>query len=496
MIKTSCHSKRSLSSVSAGLPRCAMLVGVYLALVACGNAVAAADRLPNVVLIMADDLGYGDLGCYGQKLIETPRLDRMATEGRRFTQFYAGSTVCAPARCVLMTGLHTGHARVRGNGNDRVESLQHDDVTVAEMLKRAGYATAICGKWGLGAALPGNEGLPNDHGFDVFYGYLSQVHAHNYYPTFLWRNKERVALANVVKPLGRSLGGVATKKVQYSPDLVSHEGIEFVKQHRDGPFFLYWPTTLPHANSDLNAAGGNGNEVPDYGVYADRPWSDRDKGKAAMITRMDADIGRLFDTLRELGIDNNTLVLFTSDNGPQPDRRLVVDRFHPAGPLRGLKRDLYEGGIRVPLIARWPGRVPAGTSSDWVGYFGDVFATLCELTHQTAPKNLDSISMLPTLRGNSASQRDHDYLYWEFYEQGTKQAVRWKDWKAVRMPMITGKTELYDLADDLGESKDVAANHPDIVRRLEQMMDKAHVPNPVWRTATERSAQKNGKKPR
>ena len=392
-----------------------------------------------------------------------------------------------------MTGLHTGHARVRGNGGDRKQSLKHEDVTLAELLKRAGYATALCGKWGLGAASKGNEGLPNDQGFDLFYGYLSQVHAHNYYPTFLWRNQQRVPLANVVPRIPGSLGGIATKKVQYSADLITHEAIEFVKQHRDGPFFLYWPTTIPHTNSEANAAGGDGHEVPDYGIYANRPWPNPGKGQAAMITRLDTDIGRLFDTLRELGIDGNTLVLFTSDNGPQPDRRQTTNRFNPTGPLRGMKRDLYEGGIRVPLIARWPGKVPAGTSSDWVGYFGDMFATFCELTHQISPKNLDSISMLPVLTGKSANQREHDYLYWEFYEQGTKQAVRWKDWKAVRMPMITGKTQLYNLANDIGETKDVAADHPDIVRRLEQIMHDAHVPNANWHVKGESLGQKSGK---
>ncbi|HEX5470943.1 MAG TPA: arylsulfatase [Lacipirellulaceae bacterium] len=488
MLKIFGRSNRPRRFMSIGRLRCAL--GVCLGVALGCSAIARPNRLPNIVLIVADDLGYGDLGSYGQQVIQTPRLDRMAAEGMRFTQFYAGTTVCAPSRCVLMTGLHTGHARVRGNGSDRVETLKANDVTVAEVLKLAGYATAICGKWGLGSDLPGNEGLPNDHGFDFFYGYLSQVHAHNYYPTFLWRNKERVPLENVVRRVGRSLGGIATKKVQYSADLIRHQAIDFVKQHRNGPFFLYWPTTLPHGNSELNATGGNGYEVPDFGIYADRSWPERDKGKAAMITRMDADCGQLFDTLHNLGIEDNTLVLFASDNGPQPDRFVPGDRFHRSGPLRGMKRDMYEGGIRVPLIARWPGKISAGDTSDWVGYFGDVFATLGALTRQPVPKGLDSISMLPTLMGNHAKQQQHDYLYWEFYEGGTKQAVRWHDWKAVRMPMITGNTELYNLAIDPGETNDVAADHPDIVRRLEQMMQQAHKPNPVWQAPTEKIAQK------
>jgi arylsulfatase A-like enzyme/glucose/arabinose dehydrogenase len=445
-----------------------------------GDAATAADRPPNIVLVLADDLGYGDLGCYGQKLIETPRLDRLAAEGIRFTQFYAGSTVCAPSRCVLMTGLHTGHGRVRGNGAEQISSLTHCDVTIATMLKQAGYATALCGKWGLGADLPGNEGLPNDQGFDYFFGYLSQVHAHNYYPDFLWRNKKQVPLQNVLRKRPRSLRSDSTKKLEYSPDLVRDEAIKFVKQHRDQPFFLYWATTIPHADNEAKAATGDGQEVPDYGIYADRPWPSPDRGQAAMITRLDSDVGRLLDTLRELGIEKNTLVLFTSDNGPHHEGGQNTERFDANGPLRGMKRDLYEGGIRVPLIARWPGTVPAGAVSDHIGYFGDAFATLADLAQQSAPKDLDSISMLPTFRGQQDKQQEHDYLYWEFYEQETKQAMRWQNWKAVRMPMITGSTELYDLAADGGETKNVASVHAEIAHRLEKLMDEAHVPDPHW----------------
>jgi len=441
---------------------------------------AANDRPPNIIVILADDLGYGDLGCYGQKLTQTPVLDRMAADGLRFTQFYAGSTVCAPSRCVLMTGRHTGHARVRGNGNDAQSSLTDKDLTMASMLKRAGYATALCGKWGLGAAVPGNQGLPNEQGFDFFYGYLSQVQAHNYFPDFLWRNKERDELQNVLKAKPHTLRSISTKKLQYSPDLVRDEAFKFVKERRDQPFFLYWATTIPHANNELKNATGNGQEVPDLGIYADRPWPEQDKGQAAMITRLDSDIGRLFDLLSELGIDDRTLVLFTSDNGSHHEGGQDTKHFNPSGPLRGFKRDLYEGGIRVPLIAQWPGQVPAGEVTDHIGYSGDVFATLAELTNQRQPQKLDSISFLPTLEGRPTEQKEHGYLYWEFYEQGTKQAVRAKNWKAIRMPMITGKTELYDLSADVGETNDVAGEHADIVKRLEHLMDESHVPDPNW----------------
>lgn len=440
-----------------------------------------AGRLPNIVFIMADDLGYGELGCYGQQVMETPRLDQLAQEGTRFTQFYAGATVCAPSRCVLMTGLHTGHARVRGNASAKIQSLRANDVTVAQRLHDAGYATALIGKWGLGDAVPGNEGLPNAHGFDYFFGYLNQTQAHNHYPEFLWRNTERVSLGNVVKRRSPDApGGVATKKVTYAPDLMTDEAIEFVRKHRNGPFFLYWSLVMPHANNEATGTTGNGMEIPSAGIYADRPWPEVDRDYAATVTQMDANVGRLLDVLTKLGLNDNTLVLFTSDNGPQREGGQTVERFNPSGALRGMKRDLYEGGIRVPLIVRWPGHTPPGTESDHVGYFGDVFATLTAVAGEPATEALDSISFLPTITGHPDQQRQHEYLYSEFYEQGGKQAVRWGDWKAVRMPIGTGRTELYDLATDLGEQHDVAAQHPDVVHRMEKMMDEAHVPDPNW----------------
>jgi uncharacterized sulfatase len=456
-----------------------LLLSAWCLAQACATSAAHDNPGPNIILIMADDLGYGELGSYGQQVIETPHLDTMAAQGMRFTNYYAGSTVCAPSRCVLMTGKHTGHARVRGNGPASIASLADDDLTVAELLKQAGYATALCGKWGLGE-LAGSEGLPNRQGFDHFFGYLNQTHAHNYYPEFLWRNGERVLLGNVVaRPHANSLGGWATKKVAYSADLVADEAIQFVRTHYDRPFFLYWAATIPHANNEARAETGNGQEVPDFGPYADKSWPDPDKGHAAMITRLDSHVGRMFEALRQLGIDENTLVLFTSDNGPHREGGQDRRRFKPAGPLRGTKRDLYDGGIRVPLIVRWPARIAAGATTDHLSYHGDFLATAADIIGRAAPGTLDSVSLLPTLTGEG-HQVPHEYLYWEFYEQGGKQAVRWQNWKAVRMPMHTGEIELYDVTSDIGERNNVAATEPELVARLERYMREAHLPDPNW----------------
>ena len=465
-----------------------MTFQVFRLLLAMGSVVAAAGLVnaqpPNIIFIMADDLGYGDLGCYGQSQITTPNLDRMAHEGMRFRDFYAGCTVCAPSRCVLMTGKHMGHAQVRGNGSGAVQMLRDADVTVAEVLKSAGYRTALCGKWGLGDDLPGNTGLPNDQGFDTFFGYLNQVHAHNYYPEFLWHNKTKVPLRNVVVGRGANnaefVGGFATERVDYSHDLVMQQALDFIEANRGGPFFLYLALTIPHANNEGTRGTGNGQEVPDYGTYASRDWPDQDKGQAAMISRMDYGIGLLMKKLQSLAIDDRTVVMFTSDNGPHNEGGHNPRRFQPAGPLRGMKRDLYEGGIRVPLIVRWPGKTPAESISNHLAYFGDLMATVAELAGVPSPPGTDSISFVPAIVGAPENQARHPYLYWEFYEQGGKQAVRHEYWKAVRVPMHSGTTELYDLRTDLGESRDVAREYPEIVRRLEGMMGEAHVPHPAW----------------
>ncbi len=460
--------------------------GIVLAAVS--TAQAATPAQPNIIFIMVDDLGYGDLGCYGSTLIKTPHLDRMATEGLRFRQFYAGSTVCAPSRSVLMTGQHMGHTHVRGNANEdmSVQSLRERDITVAEVLKQAGYSTGLCGKWGLGDELPGAiAGLPGNQGFDFFFGYLNQVHAHNYYPEFLWKNRRRVMLRNEVQGSGRSYGGFeggfATKRRDYSHDLIAEQALAFIDQNKDGPFFLYVALTIPHANNEGTRGTGNGQEVPDYGIYADRPWSDPDKGQAAMITRMDRDIGRVLKKLAALDIDERTLVMFTSDNGPHNEGGHHPAMFNPGGPLRGMKRDLYEGGIRVPAIVRWPGTTPAGKTTDHIAYFGDLMASAAELAGVDPPANVDSLSFVPTLTGHPEKQPEHEYLYWEFYERGGRQAVRYGDWKAVRMPMFTGRLELYNLSNDLGEATDVAADHPDIVKAIESMMANAHTDHPNWR---------------
>ena len=437
---------------------------------------------PNVIFIMADDLGYGDLGCFGQTKIQTPQLDRMAAEGMKLTQFYAGTTVCAPSRCVLMTGQHTGRCWVRGNASaENIESQAlRDEETIAEVFKDAGYATALFGKWGLGEVT--SPGHPNNQGFDICYGHLNQHHAHNYYPTFIYRNKDKVPLRNVPEWENPERGeGWAMERVDYTHDLVHAEATEWLGEHHKKPFFLYLSYTIPHANNEGTRGTGDGQDVPDYGIYADKDWSRPNKGQAAMISRMDRDIGQLLDKLKEHKIDERTLVIFTSDNGPHKEGGNDPDFFDANGPLQGLKRTLTEGGIRVPTIAHWPGHIKPGTVSDHIGYFGDVMATICELTKQPVPKDTQSISFLPALLGQDAKQKQHDYLYWEFYEQGSRQAVRFGPWKAIREPMFTGDIALYDLSKDIGETNNIAKAHPDRVKQAAGYMADAHRPDPKWK---------------
>jgi uncharacterized sulfatase len=421
----------------------------------------AAER-PNIIYILADDLGYGDLGSYGQKTLGTPNLDRLAAEGMRFTDHYAGSTVCRPSRLVLLTGYHTGHTPISSNAK---YWLTPEDLTVTELLKKAGYATGGIGKWALG--IPDSTGMPHKQHFDLWFGYLDQGEAHNYYPEHLWRNDEKVLLeGNILGDKPR----VSVKRTAYSHDLMTEAALEFIRHHARGPFCLQAHYTIPHANNEGGRATGNGMEVPDYGIYADRDWPDTEKGFAAMIARLDRDVSRMIALLRELGIEEKTLVLFTSDNGPHQEGGHQLEFFDSNGPLRGYKRDLYEGGIRVPMIAWWPGQIEPGSVSDHVSAFWDFLPTACELAGIDPPDGIDGISFVPELLGKE--QAKHEYLYWQY--RG-KEAVRKGPWKAVRLGPEK-PIELYRLDTDLGEQHDVAKEHPDAAAELEKLMQEARSP--------------------
>lgn len=440
---------------------------------------------PNLIWIMADDLGYGDLGCYGQKVISTPHLDQMAKEGLRFTQFYAGATVCAPSRSVLMTGKHHGQTRVRGNAgskNPLAQALRPVDITVAKVLQQSGYRTALIGKWGLGDVGAAESGLPRKHGFDEFFGYLNQHHAHNHFPDFLWRNEERVTLPNIVTPVGESGGGYATKAVQFADDLFADEAIKFVTNNKTEPFFLYWSMVIPHANNERTRVLKNGAHVPDFGPYADKDWPDPDKGQAAMISRLDGYVGRMLATLREQGLAENTLVIFTSDNGPHNESNHSLARFNPSGPLTGIKRSLTDGGIRVPMIAWWPGKVPVGAETDHVAYFGDWMATAAELAEAKKPDGCDSISFVPTLISQPAEQQPgHEFLYWEFHEGGFKQAALYQGrWKGIRSGSPDSPIALYDQQSDIAEKTNVAMEYPVIASTIGQYLSRARSVSPDW----------------
>jgi arylsulfatase A-like enzyme len=456
----------------------------FLLLAGLAAAVAAQETRPNIILILADDLGYGELGSYGQKLIQTPQLDRMAAEGMRFTQFYAGSTVCAPSRSVLMTGRHMGHTRVRGNAgadNTVAQMLRTGDVTLPRVLQQAGYATGLVGKWGLGTA--SDEGEPRRQGFDSYYGFLSQTHAHNHFPSFLWRNGEKVTLPNDLVQVG---------PVEYAGDLFATEARDFVEKNRARPVVLFLSLVSPHANNERSRELGDGNEVPDFGPYADKSWNDAQKAHAAMITRFDRDIGELMAQLQRLGLDERTLVLFSSDNGPHREGgpNYAPNFFDASGPFTGIKRSLTEGGIRVPFIARWPGRIKPGTVSNHVGYFGDLMATFAELGGAKPPPELDSISLAPTLLGRG-TQSKHEYLYWEFYEGGVSQAVLLDGhWKGIRA-RPEAPIQLFDLTRDIGEKADVAASNPAIRDRIAGLMRTAHVDNEHWKIPAAGAAKAN-----
>jgi arylsulfatase len=425
------------------------------------------------------------VGSYGQTKIKTPHLDKMATEGMRFTQFYAGSPVCAPSRCVLMTGKHGGHAYIRDNREFKPEGqepIPATEVTIAETLKAAGYATGAFGKWGLG--YPGSEGDPNKQGFDLFYGYNCQREAHNFYPDHLWRNDQKV----ILEGNDRGLTGK-----HYSHDLIEAEALQFIRDNQNKPFFLYAPFTIPHLALQVPE-----DSLAEYTGKWDDPAYDGKNGYlahphpraayAAMVTRMDRSIGRMMALVKELGLDNNTLVIFSSDNGGAfgtvtkdfdflPGRMGGTDYvfFGSTGKFRAFKGSIYEGGIRVPFIARWPGKIKAGTVSQLPAVFYDVMPTLAELAGAEPPKNTDGISFAPTLLGKG-KQRRHEFLFWDFNGYGGQQAVRIGDWKGLRRNLHRGNTkiELYNLATDIGEQHDVADHHPEIVQRVAAILQREH----------------------
>jgi arylsulfatase A-like enzyme len=454
------------------------------------------ETLPNIVYIVADDLGYGDLSCYGQKKFTTPNIDRLAQQGMLFTQHYAGCTVSAPSRSSLMTGLHTGHTPIRGNREWKPEGqwpLPAASVTIAEVLKAKGYTTGAFGKWGLGFI--DTEGDPNSQGFDEFFGYNCQRLAHNYYPYYLWHNHDKVMLPD----------NEGTGTGTYAPDIIQKYALEFIEKNKDKPFFLFYPNVIPHAElfaREENMAHFRGkfepeksfkgvDEGPTYrtGPYGSQPESHA--AFAAMIKHLDDYVGELLDKLSEAGLEDNTIVIFTSDNGPHLEAGADPDYFDSNGPLRGYKRDMYEGGIRVPMLVKWPGRVKPGTTSDHISAFWDIMPTFAEIAGTPVTDGIDGISFVPVLLGKK-NQKQHEYLYWEFHEQGGKAAVRMGKWKAVKLNLNKvpqGQTELYDLSSDIGETNNLADSHPDIVSRMEEIMKEAHTPSEIFPFTFEQAAK-------
>lgn len=458
----------------------------------------SAQQKPNIVYILADDLGYGDLSCYGQKHFQTPNIDRLAQQGILFTQHYSGCPVCAPSRSSLLTGLTTGHTPIRGNKSWKDEGqypLPAQSFTIAEMLKSVGYVTGAFGKWGLGS--PGTEGDPNNQGFDQFYGYNCQSLAHNYYPDHLWNNQTKVILK----------GNSGTQSTEYAPTLIHQEALRFIEKSKDKPFFLFYPTTIPHAEltaPEENMKEFRGKLLPEKAYKGAEPGSPNyRKGPygsqsevhaafAAMITLLDKQVGEIVAELKKLGLDKNTIIIFSSDNGPHIEGGADPDYFDSNGPLKGYKRDLYEGGMREPMIVSWPGKIAAGTKTDLISAFWDIMPTFAEIANIKAPENIDGISLLPTLLGKSG-QKQHQSMYWEFHENNGRQAVRMGDWKLVRYNVSIPEkitTELYNLKSDLGEDHNLAAQNPKIVDRMIRIIDQSRVPSPIFNFGKENS---NGK---
>ena len=441
-------------------------------------------RKPNIIFILADDLGYGDLSCQGQTHFQTPNIDQLAAQGMTFTQHYAGSTVCSPSRSVLLTGQHTGHTPIRGNKRDAFGNwpIASEAVTVAEVLQQNGYVTGAFGKWGLG--YPGSEGDPNNQGFDEFFGYNDQTLAHNYYPYFLNHNQDTVWLEK----------NAGTGKGTYAPIPIHEQALKFMEVNKDKPFFMYYPSVIPHAElfaPEEYMEKYRGRFLPEKeykgadegarryktGGYGSQPESHA--AFAAMINLLDDQVGEIVAKLKELGIDDNTIILFSSDNGPHVEGGADPDYFDSNGPYKGYKRDLYEGGIHMPMFVCWPGKIKASTKSDHISAFWDFLPTVADIIDAPIPENIDGISFLPTLLGEN-EQKQHDYLYWEFHEKNGRLAIRQGDWKLIRYnvfsPEIT-TTELYNLIDDPGEVNNVANENPEITKKLLDLLESARTPS-------------------
>lgn len=459
--------------------RTLIAVLALLAFARSSGASAAEPARPNIVFILADDLGMYELGCYGQKKIRTPNIDKLAADGMRFTQFYTGNAVCAPSRCVLMTGKHAGHAFIRDNMSVKPEGqypIPADSVTVAKLLKTGGYTTGAAGKWGLGPM--DSTGSPLKQGFDMFFGYNCQGHAHNYYPSWLWKNDKKINLEGN----NDSFSGKT-----YSHDLMEAEALAFIKENREKPFFLYVPFTIPHLSlqvpdDSLDEYRGKWEETPfEGGKGGYGPQKYPRAAYAGMVTRMDRSVGRIMELIKQLKLDDNTIVFFSSDNGPIGGYAGTDAKFFESlGPLRAMKGSLYEGGIRTPFIVRWPGKVKPGSTSDLVGSFCDVLPTLCDLAGVSIPKEIDGLSVAPTILGKG-QQAQHEFFYWEFPSGGGQQAVRMGDWKGVRQNMSKKiVTELFNLKDDVGETTNLADKQPKIVAKMEAIMKREHTPSSVF----------------
>ena len=432
---------------------------------------------PNIILINADDLGYGALGCYGQKLIQTPYLDKLAAAGLRFTNFYSSNAVCVPSRVSLLMGMHPGHAPIRDNALPHLPNFSGymkeypADLwppklpTIGQVMKKAGYKTAQFGK--LEAGIPMAKGKMTEHGWDYWFGFKETDEAQQYYPLELWKNDEKITFEENKNEDVRRQGIVGNKGV-YSEDLFVGEILNYIKANKDGPFFVYFPTQIPHGRAPRD---GDEMQVPDIGPYADREWTHLEKLYAAALTRLDTDIGRIVQALKDNGIEKNTVLFFTSDNGDENSYYKYTDRFHAMGPLKAKKRFLYEGGIRVPMIAQWPGTIKPGVS-DLPAAGWDFMATFADLARGQVPPHTDGISLVPTLIGQDSRQAQREYLYWE-YHYGKQQAVRMGRYKGVRIGGTKEPIEIYDLLTDIGEKTNIASSHPELVKRIDAIMESA-----------------------